>query len=274
MDPAAIALFTALLPAVAAALVFLAVRWTQRGRAEALAAGAALAAGTVAGYCGAVGLPRFPPAESWQWVLPISVAGGVLAAAEAAFPGAPAAVRWSLRAALVAFAVWASLLDHSPLPVAGLAAAAIVFAWTLARTAAGSTAAAYLPALLVAAVGASVAIGVSNWMDGGRIAGGFAAATGGCLVASLRFPAASRDAVAVAAPVFVTLLVSGCVVAALPVSAAVLLAASPAAAWLADAAIGARETRVPRALLRAAAAAVPAGAAIAIAVVNSPKLEY
>lgn len=70
MDPLPLILRAGLVPAAAAALCL----FLKRGP------GLAVAAGYAAGHLAVSGIPRGLPAESWQWLLPIALASGILAA--------------------------------------------------------------------------------------------------------------------------------------------------------------------------------------------------
>src|SRR5258706_8133581 len=156
MDPVLLGLVASAVAAVAAAAALLLGR----------SAGPALAAGFSSGFLVVAGIPRSPPAETWQWLLPLAIAGGILAPLEGLASGRAPLLRWIPRAALALFAAGVSLLPaHRTVAAVGGAAAGILAlgsALEAAATPAGPRS--LLAILLPAAGGSAAALGISRSM--------------------------------------------------------------------------------------------------------------
>jgi hypothetical protein len=273
MDPIHIAIFAAALPAAASAAVFLLLRRLRRGGDTPTDAGPAVALGFVAGFIGVAEFPSFPILDAWKWLFFIGLAGGVLAVIALRVSDPPEAIRWTLRAALAAFAAWATVGGKSAAWILGAFAATLALVWCsdgLARRAGAST---FLATMLVVATATAVAVGVSNFAMLGQAAGGLCAALGACLVLSWFLPAAVRGAVAVVAVLLATITLNGHVYADLPVASAALLAAAVPAAWTANCLLSSLSGH-RRSALTLAVAVLVAGAAASVAVGSSEPLGY
>jgi hypothetical protein len=272
MDPVRLGLLAAAVSAAVAAAAFLLSR--LRGRGGAAAAGPALAAGFVAGYLVVAGLPKGTPAETWQWLLPIAAAAAVLASAEGFAARRAPLLRWAPRLALASFAAWAALLpDHRTAP--GLAGAALGIAALgggLEGAAARAGPRSSLAIVLAAAAAAAVSLGVSGSMLLGQMGGGLAAAAGACLLLTVRFPPGVGAVPAVAATVLGSLLLDGVELTDMPRITALLVAAAPLAAWAPVPASWSGTRRA--ALARIALVVLVAGAGAAVAVAESPPMDF
>ena len=272
MDPVHIAIFVAAVPAVVAAAVFLVTRWLRRGGDPAADAGPAVAAGFIAGFVGAAGAPSFPILDAWKWLFHIALAGGLLAVVAARAASPPEAIRWTLRAALAAFAVWVTVLDRTVPWLGGAFVAVMALTWFADGLAQRAGASAFLATMLVVATGTAVANGVANSAMLGQVGGGLCAPLGACLVLSWFLPAAVRGAVALVTVLLAAMTLNG-LNYELPVASAVLLAAAVPAAWLAAGLLASMKSQRRTALV-IAVAVLFAGTAVSIAVAKSEPLVY
>jgi hypothetical protein len=272
VDPVHIAIFAAAIPAAVSAAVFLVLRRLRRGAGGA-DAGVGIAAGFLAGFAGVGGLPSFPILDAWRWLFFIALAGGALAVIASRVSDPPEAIRWTLRAALAVFAAWATVGGKSAVWLAGVFAATIALVWFADGVARRTGPSTFLAATLVVATGTAVSTGVSNFAMLGQVAGGLCAALGACLLLSWFVPVSVRGAVALVGVLVAAIALNGFAYADLPAWSAALLGAAAPAAWLAaifsESLPGRR-----RSALVVAAAAVFAGAAVAVAVASSEPLVY
>lgn len=270
MDPVQAALYAVAVPAAVAAAVLFFVRALRKGRALETGAGPAITAGFVAGFLGIAGLPGFPPKETWHWLPFLAVAGTVVGSIEPRMPEMP---RRMLRVLLFVAAIVVSSLpkERTSFATIGIAVAGLLAAHgveSLARL--GGSRAALLP-VCIGAAGAAVALAVfAGWAVLGMLCGALAAATAACLVLGSRVPVDARDAAVPAMVVLAASCAAGTQLAQLPVSSAILLAATPLCGLLAVRLLSWRGADL-RLLLRAAGgAAIAAGIAIAVAAMKSP----
>jgi hypothetical protein len=265
MDPTTILLFVVVVPAAVAAATFLSTRRLARARDGASAdVGPAVAAGVVAGYLGVAGVPTFPPVEAWQWVLPLALAGFVLAVVDVLRRSLSTRTRWTLRIVPLVAAVWFSLLHRTPTALAVLVPSILAFTWTVDRLGARATARTFLVVVFVEGVATSAAQLLAHWADGAFLAGAIAASAGAALVGAGRWPATARGAVAVVAVVLAALWIDGVLYADLPRGAATLLAVAPAVACAADVLAPRSVTGVRRAAVVVAASLASSGAAVVV----------
>jgi len=273
MDRVHVAVFVAAVPAAVAAAVFLSMRWLRRRGDSPTDAGPAVAAGFIAGFVGAAGAPSFPILDAWKWLFYIALAGGLLAVVAARAASPPEAIRWTLRAALAAFAVWVTVLDRTVPWLGGAFVAVMALTWFADGLAQRAGASAFLATMLVVATGTAVANGVANSAMLGQVGGGLCAALGACLVLSWFLPAAVRGAVALVTVLLAAMTLNGLVYGDLPVASAVLLAAAVPAAWLAAGLLASMKSQRRTALV-IAVAVLFAGTAVSIAVAKSEPLVY
>ncbi len=272
MDPIRLGLLAAAVAAAAAAAVFLLSR--LRGRGGGAAAGPSLATGFLAGYLVVAGIPAGPPAETWQWLLPIAAAAAVLASAEGFASGRAPLLRWAPRLAVAFLAARVTLLpgDRTPPALAGAVLGIAALGGALEGGAAREGPRSLLAIVLATAAATAASLGVSGSMLLGQLAGGLAAAAGACLLLSWRFPPAVGAVPAFAAAVLGGLLLNGVELTEMPRPAALLLAAAPFGAWLPLPASWSGSRRA--ALARIGAVVLLAGTGAAVAVAQSPPLDY
>jgi len=272
VNPVLLALLAAAVAAAAAAGTWLLARRIARGRGEGSAAGPALAAGYVAGHLVVAGPPRIPPAEAWQWLLPLAVAGALLGAAGDRLSRRDPWWRWGLFPAVVLAALGVTLQERTALALGGYGLGFVLLREVLGGAARIAGPRPFLAALAGTSAATAGSLVISGWMLLGQAAGGLAAAAGAAFLLAGRFPAAAGSAVPVAALLLGFLCLDGVLYAELPRAAALLLAAAPLGAW---APVPGREARPLRAAaVRVALVALLAGAAVAVAVVASPPMDY
>ena len=278
-------LWSVLVPALLAGLVLL-VSWGARSTAPAPARGrtvGALALGlaTLAAYAHLFGAPVVPSAErvlaARDWV-PWIVALAMLAYALALVPRLGDAIALAAPPLLLALLVWLSLrpLLARSLGLVELAAvvAGLALAWASAEALARRVRGASVPAVLWVAVGAASAAAVLQHLASvAQLAGGLAGGLGAAVVLAWRNPRLSLagGGVAVALLVLGALLVNAVYYATLPPLAAELALLALLTPWLAHMpwfdALGPRS----KVAVRAALAAMPAGAAVAVAYGSQPE---
>jgi len=268
VDPVRAGLLAALLPAVVAAVVLLALRLIRRGAPDAAAVGPALAAGFVATFLAVAGVPRFPPTDAWKW-LPFTAA--LAAAAGFGERGAPW-IRWTTRAAVAAFAAWVTDVERTGLRVAAAVAGVLVVAAAFDGVARRAGTRTLLATFVVVATATSATLFITGTANLGMASGALAAAAGASFVLAGPLNVSPAGAATVASTVFAALWLNGVILAETPLASALLLAASPFAAWTPVPAAVERPARA--AIARTALVALVAGAAVAVAVVYAPKLEY
>jgi hypothetical protein len=153
----------------------------------------------------------------------------------------------------------------------------ILFCWYAIGRLADRTSTAWLgPPLLAVCSGSAVVLALSGSLVLGQLAGGLAAVLGVVWLGSLRDKGMhlGRCGVPILATVLSALILFGHTYASLPAVSAILLALSPAAAWVGR--IG-RVRRLPgwaSALIAMATVLVPLGAAVGFAIASAPRAEY
>jgi hypothetical protein len=269
VDPVRAGLLAALLPAVVAAVVLLALRLIRRGATDAAAAGPALAAGFIATFLAVAGAPRLPPTDAWKW-LPF-IAMVALVAVRTERRALLLWNRWTTRAAAALFAAWVTDVERTELRVAAAVATALVVAAAFDGVARRGTRT-LLGALVVVAAATSATLFITGTANLGLASGALAASAGAAFVLAGRLGVSSAGAATVASTVLVALWLNGVVLAETKLASALLLAAAPFAAWTPVPAAESRPARAATA--RIALVAFVAGAAVAVAVVYAPKLDY
>jgi hypothetical protein len=156
------------------------------------------------------------------------------------------------------------------LAIEGALALGMLFAWTnVEALAAGRSTSLLGPALLAVGVGTAAALLLAHNLVLGRIAGGLTAALGAVWVLSWWLPdfSLSRGGVTVLVATVAALLIEGYVYSypGFPLASAILLAASPLAAWLAFAGPARRLASWQAALLAAVLCVLPAAIAVGLA---------
>jgi hypothetical protein len=264
VDPVQSLIQAAAIPAGVAAAVFLALAALRRGRDVPVVI--VIAIGFAAGWAALNGVPRGLPIERWHWILwaaPVAAVAGLLEGPKS---------RWPLRLALCAAAAYATDAHPAALRVA-LNATWVLVSWEALES--GVARAGPRPALAIAvtvAAAMSVALVVSGSAVLGATCGPLAAAAGACLALSWWRPAGTQGLVALTAVLVAMFSLNGRLYAGLGFVPSAILALAPLAAGVPLPA----KLSTPRAsaIVRVAAVALACGAAIAVAVVESPPLEY
>lgn len=244
-----------LLPAFVAGVVLAVVRNRR-------AAGLALALGYPAGHVAVAGRLPLPPIEASEWLAWVGLGGGLLAAL--APPPTAAAWRW-LQRAVIAGVVTTLLLrplvrnawspGRSFAWLAGTGAAAFALAATVDTLATRSRGARVPLALSLAAAATSGAILNAGSALVAQLAGVLASVLGAVALGTFAWRRSSHTgAVLPAVGLLCGLLAVGYHYVELPAASALLLAAAPAAPWLA-------ETKPIRNLPRPATTAIALGLA-------------
>lgn len=269
------------LPAVVSGLLLLALRLI-RGWPAALAVGA----GIVCGHIGLRGWRGLPPRDATDWILLVAAGAtvvGMLLCARGELRPRPPVLRGLLLLVLASAAAYCLLVrvaaggDAAPDPrLAALGPGAVVaVAWLAAQQAAWPRRAELPLLLLIVAVGAAVALGLSGSQRLAQHAGVVAAALGGASVAALAGWGPERwdGALAVAALALSSLLLAGRLFADLPAACPLLLAAAVPAHLVARRFAGSPPRSMASRGLPLAVAAACAGAAVALAIAASPSFE-
>lgn len=219
-------------------------RWSMR-QSRSWAGPLAVGAGYAAGYLALFGWPGVPPIDSIDWLcllaVPLTLAGLLDSCLRIGWPG---------RVLLIAVVVpWALLLPAWPLfvaeaqagaPVALQLAVAVVLAcaavMSLDALGAHLSAARLSGILLAVSVPAALVLALSGSLRLGQIGGLLAAAAAGALAVNLILGTAAvgRGMVPVFGPLLAGLLWCGHLFSELTTADALLLAAAPNMAWLAQ----------------------------------------
>ncbi len=249
----------------------------EEGAGGALAVGAGLLAGWAAlAWSEQLDWGFLRPADSWHWLLPLSLLAVAAGAVERGF-GVPGAARWALRLAVAGLTAWLLVGAESavqPLHPTWYAAVgvAVLGLWGALDPAARLRPAAVSALLATVALGAGAVLESAGIMSFAQLAGVFAAVLAACAVLGWWLPnaAPSRGAVPAVAVLLPGLLFVG-------YSSVSSYTEVPAASFLlvlaAPLALGATACLVPvngagrwRAPLCAAATLLPLAAAVALAV--------
>lgn len=284
MDDAILALKPTLLAAlVAGCFVGLGARaWRspeRSGKGAAWATALGLALGYAAGHVLADKAPAFPPREATHRLFYLALAAGligVIGGGERVPGAARGLVRAVFSAAVPAwflrtfFERWE--LERTLATVLGIAAG--VFAtWECLRFYGARRPGASLPAVVwtIATLGSAALLKSSN-LTYALLAGCLAAMMGAALVVSWRAPRLDlgRGGAGVIATLLACLWMGGTFLSELPANAAVLLAIAPLAAWLGELRFVRARPPWQAVLARMLLVALPAGAALALAIANAP----
>lgn len=225
------------------------------------AAAPALGLGYLAGHWGILGWPSFPPPAAEDWIVVLVTAAVGLGVLEALWTSAPWVARWLLRGLLVAAVVglvqrpmvqWTWTTGQSVAWGLGVGVALAVM-WSSIEALAGRRPGASLPLVLVTVTaGSAVVLGLSGSARFAQQAGALAAGLGVVVVVSWWRPTLSwaRVLPPVVVVVWGVLWQAGHLYADLATLPAVLLAASPLAAWLGEISVVTRRAGWQAASLR------------------------
>jgi hypothetical protein len=273
----------AVLPASVVAGVLLVLGWRpwRRGESAVREAGwsgaLAFAAAYALGHALSEVLPPFPPREATHRLFYIALGAGLVGLLDGRLRGVP---RLALRAAAAALVPWWLLrtfvqrweTGETLLQVGGLALGLLVLWCGLDALAARRRGPSLPLALWAVASCTSAALVISGNATYSMFAATLAGSLGASIVAAWLAPELSlaRGAAAVLSILLACISIGGVYLSDLPMASALLLGAAPLAAWVGEAPFAAHRSPLVAALIRFAAVALVAGAALAIAALNAP----